>query len=137
MEILFELLVPVLEFLAEIFLQVAFEWLAELGFRALRAPFKSERETSPEFAAVGYALFGMAAGALSLLVFPSSFVHSPVARIVNLVISPVIAGMLMAVLGAWRRRRGQDLIRLDRFAYGLLFAFAMAAVRFFFALHGS
>lgn len=136
MEILFELLVPVLEFVAEIFLQVVFEWLAEFGFRALRAPFKSDRETSPTFAAVGYALFGMAAGALSLLVFPASFVQSPTARIANLVITPVIAGALMSVLGAWRRRRGQDLIRLDRFAYGLLFAFAMAAVRFFFAQPG-
>ena len=136
MEILFELLLPVLEFLAEIFLQVAFEWLAEFGFRTLRAPFKSARETSPELAAVGYAIFGMVAGALSLLVFPSSFVHSPAARMANLVVTPVITGAFMAVLGAWRRRRGQDLIRLDRFAYGLLFAFAMAAVRFFFALPG-
>jgi len=136
LEILFELLVPVLEFLAEIFLQVAVEWLAELGFRALRAPFKPARETSPEFAAVGYAIFGMAAGGLSLLVFPSSFVQSPVARIANLVLTPVVTGALMALLGGWRQRRGQDLIRLDRFAYGLLFAFAMAAVRFFFAQHG-
>ena len=136
MEILFELLVPVLEFVAEIVLQVAFEGLAELGFRALRAPFKSERETSPEFAAVGYAIFGMAAGALSLLVFPSSFVQSPLARIANLVVTPLVTGALMAVLGAWRQRRGQDLIRMDRFAYGLLFAFAMTAVRFFFAQHG-
>jgi hypothetical protein len=36
----------------------------------------------------------------------------------------------MALLGAWRARRGQDLIRLDRFAYGYLFALAMAAMRF-------
>ena len=42
-------------------------------------------------------------------------------------------GALMAALGAWRRRRGEALVRLDRFAYGLVFAFAMSAVRFVFA----
>ena len=38
----------------------------------------------------------------------------------------------MAGIGAWRRRRDQELIRLDRFAYGYLFALAMAAIRFAF-----
>jgi hypothetical protein len=43
----------------------------------------------------------------------------------------VLAGVAMAALGAWRRRRDEEPILLDRFAYGFLFAFVMAAVRFF------
>jgi hypothetical protein len=39
----------------------------------------------------------------------------------------------MAALGAWRIRRGQSLVPLDRFAYGCLFALAFAFVRFSFA----
>jgi hypothetical protein len=133
MEILFELLAPVLELLAEMVLQVAVEWLAEFGFRAVKTPLQGGSKASASMAVVGYGLFGAAAGGLSLLVFPSSFVASPALRVVNLVVTPLVSGALMSVLGAWRRRRGQELIRLDRFAYGLVFAFAMAGVRFAFA----
>jgi hypothetical protein len=54
-------------------------------------------------------------------------------RVANLVLTPLAAGLMMSLMGAWRRRRGDDLIRLDRFSYGVLFALAMALVRFFFA----
>jgi len=39
----------------------------------------------------------------------------------------------MAILGAWRARRGQQVLRIDRFAYGYLFALSIALVRFYFA----
>jgi hypothetical protein len=39
----------------------------------------------------------------------------------------------MALIGIWRDRRGQEPIRLDRFAYGYLFALSLALVRFFLA----
>jgi hypothetical protein len=45
---------------------------------------------------------------------------------------PGRAGLAMMARGAWRRRRDQELIRLDKFAYGYLFALAMALVRFNF-----
>jgi hypothetical protein len=39
----------------------------------------------------------------------------------------------MAAIGAWRARRGEPVLRIDRFAYGYLFALSLALVRFFFA----
>ena len=39
---------------------------------------------------------------------------------------------LMATIGAWRIRRGQAVWRIDRFAYGYLFALGLALVRFQF-----
>jgi hypothetical protein len=36
----------------------------------------------------------------------------------------------MMFIGSWRRRRGQEVVRLDHFSYGFLFAICMAAVRF-------
>ena len=135
MEILLELLAPLLEIFAEALLQLAFEWLAEIGFRAIRAPFQRSTESRPETAAIGYAIFGAAAGGLSLFIFPSSFVHSYGARVANLIATPILCGASMSLFGAWRRRRGQELMRLDRFAYGMVFAFAMAVVRFVFARH--
>lgn len=136
MEILAELLFSLLGFLAEIGLQILLEVIAEFGFRIVREPLRGARIESPALAALGHALFGAGAGALSLLVFPHSFIASRAMRIANLLVTPVVAGAAMALLGAWRRRRGDELMRLDRFAYGMVFAFAMSAVRFVFADHG-
>jgi hypothetical protein len=36
-------------------------------------------------------------------------------------------------MGAWRARRGQQVLRIDRFAYGYLFALSLGLVRFYFA----
>ena len=50
-----------------------------------------------------------------------------------MLVFPVAAGWMMSALGAWRERRGQDRIRIDRFAYGYLFALGLGLVRFFYA----
>ena len=124
------LLLPLFQFLGEVLLQVLFEALAELGLHSIREPFR--KPPNPWVAAVGYALFGAIGGGLSLWVFPSLFMASHVAQVANLLLAPIAAGAAMAAIGAWRRRRDQELIRIDRFAYGYLFALAMAAVRFAF-----
>ena len=41
-----------------------------------------------------------------------------------------VSGLSMAAIGAWRARRGQNLLRMDRFAYGFFFALTMALVRY-------
>lgn len=133
MELLAELLFMLLGWVAEIVLQVAFEALAEMGIRTLREPFKPARETSPLVAAVGYAIYGALVGGVSLWFFPAPWLEAPWARIANLAVAPLAAGAVMSMMGAWRRGRGQSLVRLDRFSYGVLFALAMALVRFFFA----
>jgi len=130
MEILVEVLLIVLQFLAEFVLQVVVEILGELGLRSVREPFRRPEPIHPVLATLGYAIFGAAAGALSLWLLPSLFIADDSLRIVNLIVTPVIAGVAMGALGAWRRRRNQELIRLDRFGYGFVFALAMALVRF-------
>lgn len=148
MEILFELLWVAAEFIAEIALQLAFEWLAGTGVRGLgnvrdardarnaRHAKPPAREVSPALAVVGYAALGAVVGAISLWPFPHSFIGPYPARLANLVVTPVIAGALMSLIGERRQRRGEPLIRLDRFAYGVVFAFAMSLVRFLWARHG-
>ena len=120
----------VFEILGEVLLQLVFEVLAELGLHAVSEPFR--KRPNPVVAATGYLLFGLAAGGLSLLIAPHSVVHGD-ARLLNLAVTPLLAGLAMTALGAWRARRGQTLIRLDRFLYGYLFAVALAIVRFQFA----
>jgi hypothetical protein len=39
----------------------------------------------------------------------------------------------MVAIGAWRKRRGDAILRIDKFFYGYLFAFTFALIRFHFA----
>lgn len=133
MEIVFELLFGLFQILAELLLQMVFEILAELGFRSVREPFRRPQPLHPVLAAIGYLIFGATAGGLSLWLFPEAFIDSEWLKLLNLVCTPIIAGATMAMLGAWRRRKDQELIRLDRFGYGFLFALAMTIVRFVWA----
>jgi len=64
------------------------------------------------------------------LVFPRSLIGSAGLRAANLLVAPVVAGGIMMLIGRARNKRGQTLVRLDRFGYAFVFAFAMAAVRF-------
>ena len=118
------------EILAEIILQTLGEALVELGFHSLAEPFR--KPPNPWLAAIGYGLFGAILGGLSLLLFSAHFV-SEGWRIANLILTPVVVGMLMSAMGYWRARRGQAVLRIDRFAYGYLFALTFALVRFWFA----
>lgn len=120
----------IFELLGEFLLQLIGEVLLELGFHSLAEPFR--RPPNPWLAALGYALFGTILGALSLLVFPHNLVPGPW-RVVNLIATPIAVGGAMAAMGAWRARRGEQVLRIDRFAYGYLFALTVALVRFFFA----
>lgn len=83
-------------------------------------------------AGAGYALLGLIAGGLSLLFFPRALLRSTSLHGISLLITPLLAGGAMSLVGAWRRRRGERLLRLDSFGYAFVFAFAMALVRLLF-----
>ena len=125
MELVFEIL---FQFLAEVLVQVLVELLCELGLHSLGDTFRKTR--SPVFSTIGFVLWGAMAGGLSLLVFPTSPITNLVLRKVNLIVTPLIAGGAMMLVGRLRDRRGATLVRLDRFGYAFVFAFAMAVVRF-------
>jgi hypothetical protein len=127
MEAIFEFIFSVL---GELLLQLVIELLFEFGLRSIREPFR--HEPRPWLAALGYAMLGAIAGAISLALKPSLMIDSEFGRLVNLGLTPVLMGCVMAAVGALRRSRDQELIRIDRFAYGYLFALAMAFVRFWF-----
>lgn len=122
-----EILLALLQFVGELLLQIFAETLFEVGLRSLAAPFR--KEANPYVASIGYLLLGAIVGALSLLVVPRLMIGSHAGRVFSAVVTPVLAGTTMAALGAWRRRRGQRVVLIDRFAYGYLFALAMALVR--------
>lgn len=136
MEVLLEIILQVFGWLFQLFgeliLQLVMEAIAELIGHSLKEPFRRPGPLNPWLAAVGYGLFGAAGGALSLALLPELFIAPGHLRVLNLVLTPIAAGLVMALLGAWRRRRDKDTIRLETFAYGYCFALAMASVRFAF-----
>lgn len=124
-----------LEFLFEIggelLLQVVLEALVELGLHSVAEPLR--KPPNPWLAAIGYALFGAAAGGVSLWLFPAHLIAGDALRVLNLLVTPIAVGLLMCAMGAWRARRGEAVLRIDRFAYGYLFALCLALIRFWFA----
>ena len=120
----------IFQILGEFLLQIAIEILVELGFHSIREPFR--REVNPPVAITGYAILGAVLGGLSLLVLPHLLVPEQW-RLLNLLFGPVLAGLVMVGVGAVRSRKGQSLLRIDRFAYGYIFALALAVVRFQFS----
>lgn len=130
MEILAELLLWLLQIVGEMVLQLVLQVLVELGMHAIAEPF-SRSKPRPWLAGIGYLIFGALIGLASTIFFPDSFISSTTGRVVNLVASPIVAGFCMAAVGAWRERRGQNLLTMDHFLYGFLFALALSETRFF------
>jgi hypothetical protein len=137
LEIIFEIVAQVvifiLQILWELALQIVFEFVGELLLHASKEPFRRPRPISPIIATAGYAVYGAIAGAISVWIWPHNFIDQHWMRIANVVVSPLIAGGLMAAVGAWRRRRELEVVRLESFFYGYFFALTMALVRFSWA----
>jgi hypothetical protein len=132
MELLAEIAAALIGFLVEalfeIFAQIVAELLAEIGLRSLAEPFKRSEEINP-IAGVGYSLYGAIVGGLSLFL-PRVFTAPTWMRLLNLLITPIVCGLIMAYVGKIRARRGDVPMRMDTFMYGYLFALAMAIVRY-------
>ena len=129
-EIVLQVLVGLLEFLAELLLSVVGEVLVEWMGHSVKEPLRRPRPVNPWLAALGYSVFGAGVGLISLWLLPTSFITSPALRIANLMLTPLASGAIMALIGRWRERHNQELIRLDQFSYGFCFALSMALVRF-------
>jgi hypothetical protein len=127
-ELIFEFLFQVV---GEVLVQASFELLAEFGFRSLADTVKRPR--SPVLSTIGFVLWGAIAGGISLLFFPASPIDDPGLRLANLVITPMLVGVSMTMLGRLREKKGQQLLRLNRFGNAFIFAFSMALVRFAWA----
>jgi hypothetical protein len=125
MEFVFEV---VLQFLGEILIQIVFEAFSELGFHSLADTFK--RPKSAFLSTIGFVLWGTIAGGLSLLIMPKSFISNLGLREANVLITPLVVGGAMTLIGRLRDKRGQDRVGVDRFGYAFVFALSMAIVRF-------
>lgn len=134
MEIIAELVIQVagflLQFLAELVLQIMFGAIAAVIGHSIKEPFRPSQPPRPWLAAIGYGIFGAIAGGLSLWMFPDHFIEKGWLRWVNLLVVPLGTGAALSAIGAWRRHRDMRVIKLDFFGYGYCFALGMTVVRF-------
>jgi len=126
----------IFEIFGELIIQLIAEVLFQFGLNGLSDVFKRGKKRNPVLAAFGYFLWGTMTGGISLYVFPQSMIRDPELRIMNLWVSPAIAGLAMAGLGTLRQKKGKDRLRINTFFYGSLFAFGLAFVRYIWA-HGT
>ena len=131
-EIILKILGWIFQFLGELLLQMVFEAIAELFGHAVKEPFRRPRPIRPWLAAIGYLIFGAAAGGLTVWLLPELFIKAEWLRVANLLLTPLAAGLIMEAIGSWRERREKEVLRLESFAYGFCFAFSMAVVRYAF-----
>lgn len=130
MEFIFEI---IFQFFGELLVSVLFEGLSELGEHSLKETFR-RKPKHPFLSMIGYSLWGAIAGGISFLILPNSFIDHAHLRIANLLLTPVLIGCIMMYIGKLRTKKGQKLVKLDRFGYAFCFAFAMALVRFVWAV---
>jgi hypothetical protein len=131
-----EILAALLSGLIELFLEAFFELLGaallDLASRAIAKLFEDSEVSSPFLAPVGYGLLGVLTGGMSLFFFPHPLVHPSRIHGISLLVSPVVTGVVMSLIGSMLRQRDKKVVQIESFGYGFAFAFGMAVVRFFF-----
>jgi hypothetical protein len=122
--------------LLEVLFEAAFEFVAEfigaLIIRAVGAVFDTSEFKNPVLAYIVYLVLGGVVGGLSLLLFPFPLVHPSRFPGLSVILSPVLAGLGMSMVGSTLRKRKKKAMRLESFGYGFAFAFGMAVIRFLY-----
>ncbi len=127
LEFLFELL---FEFFGEFILQL----VAELFGGAFRAGWYKltgrERQLSQIHESCWSVVTGIAAAAGTLWIFPHLALRLHWLQMLNILVAPVVAGLLVERLRAWREKRSG--FSFPVFAYAALFGVAFAGTRWLF-----
>jgi hypothetical protein len=130
MEIIFEL---IFSFLIEIIGEGLFQLLVELGVRSLGSNLGISKPEKPILSLLGYILLATAGAFISIAIFKNHFIKNETLRIVNLIIAPIILGLMMKFRGKKLEHKNINTIRLDSFWYGYVFALTFALIRLLFS----
>jgi hypothetical protein len=111
-------------------LQIVVEVLFSLGWVSITEAVDRKPISNPLLAFIGYGLLGLIIGGASLWLFPKLFVHQATLQIGYLIFSPFLAGYVMSLLTTWRKSKKLTKIKYGSFAYGFIFAFGVAFIRY-------
>jgi hypothetical protein len=133
-EFVLQLLLVFIELFGEVLFEIVGEALLDLAQRVMAEVFETSRSIRPEFASLGYALLGVLAGGLSVLILPHPLVRPSKIHGISLLVSPLVTGLVMFLIGSMLRRQGKKVVQIESFGYGFAFALGMALVRYFFVV---
>ncbi len=128
-EIFGAFLLAVSEIVGDVLFELIGEGIFSLIARGFYALGMSPRTLNRAMSAFMYLLFGAMAGCISILIFPHPLVRPSRFHGISLLISPLLAGSAMSLVGSSLRRKGKRTTQIETFGYGFAFAFAMALVR--------
>ncbi|MBN9411801.1 MAG: hypothetical protein J0H69_21855 [Burkholderiales bacterium] len=118
------------EFLAELALQLGGEWIGNIFHIGWLKATGRDRKVAPAQEAAWSIVTGIATAGITLLIFPQLALRAPGLQLLNLLLAPVAAGVLVERWRAWREsRRTFD---WAVFGYAALFGVAFALTRFLF-----
>ena len=127
LEVLFELL---FEFFGEFALQIVFELFGG-AFKAGWYKVSGRNKPSTVMQETGWAVVtGCVAGAVTVWLFPMLAIRQPWLQMLNLLLAPLAAGLLVERARAWRE--SCRVFSLPVFAYAALFGLAFALTRWLF-----
>lgn len=127
-----------LEFLFELIFNFFGEFLLQLFTEALGGGFKAgwykatgrEHKLKSEHEVAWSVITGVLAGAATLYFFPELAIRWPALQLLNLLLAPTLAGVLVERLRAWREKRSE--FSWHVFGYAALFGVAFAGTRWIF-----
>ena len=125
MEIIFEV---IFETIGHVLFEGIFEVIARTWPWA-----RSDKPHHPLFSLFGYVFFAAMLAYISVLLFPAHIIRAEHLRIANLLIAPVIVGLLMKRKRRILEMKNARTIPLDSFWFGFAYAFVFALVRFYLA----
>ena len=129
-DVLLNVVFGLVQLLGELFLQLFAEGVAGVFGHAARRRSSRHRAVPHWLSITAWLTAGAGAGWFSVVIFPVLIIDAEWMRIANVVLTPVVAGLIMGKIGTWRESRDMDVLRLESFAYGFSIAFAMALVRY-------
>ncbi len=126
-----------MDFLFELLVNLAFQALGEIivsMFPKLAKRFFTETDPIKIIKVFFYFIFGALMGKISLFIHPYTFIHNPTLKIIVLLLSPLITGYAMHLVGKWRIKHNKEGVIIERFSYGFALAFGISLVRYIWAI---
>lgn len=127
MEFVFEL---VWSIVGELVIQIVAQLSIELGFHSVGEILVEKKDRNPYIAFIGYIVLGVIIGGISLGLYPELLIDSPKLALANLILTPILLGLLMAIIGFVLNKKGKRRLRLESFSYGYVFAFSIGLIRY-------
>ncbi len=126
-----EVLIVILQFLGEVILEVLASSPLEF-FSNSQAEANSDSRVS---SCIKWFAGGALLGGLSLLVLHNSMISLPILRLANLLLAPILSGLVSKGIASYRAQRDPAFIPHTNFWQAYWFTFGLVVIRFMYAYH--